>query len=102
MTNEANGQNRGHRLRHLSLPIGTPWFGLLDLGAGSRMLWPVRWQGWLAVAAFWTWLGGSTALFLEWEWQPDDRMLTFWFLPTVAVALLVIGLKTDMRQAKSL
>lgn len=90
------------RFRDIKLPIGRPWFALLHMGAGWRILWPVHWQGWLAFVALYCWLSGSAVLFFELEWQPDNSLFCFWFLPTVVVSLLVVGVKTDLRAANGL
>jgi hypothetical protein len=84
------------QLGDTQLPIGRPWFQFWPLSL-FHVLRPVAWQGWLVLAALAVWLLASVGFFLWMGWQPSNVFVFGWLMPTMAVWILIVGMKTEAR-----
>jgi hypothetical protein len=79
---------------------GGPWFHIsLQLEDSRAPIYPLRWQGWAAIAAFVATIFGPSTLHDWFGWQIPFLFGVLWYLPMGLFWVTLILIKSDYNKS---
>jgi hypothetical protein len=77
-----------------------PWFHISLLRADSRApIYPLRWQGWAAIAAVFATFAGPSVLHDWFGWRIPLLFALVWYLPMALFWVTLILIKSDWNRS---